>query len=344
MAKGGTSLNPGADPTLVQAAFHAAMANVPVDYSKAFTAMAEGYGKYAEGMSKAFTPMAIYAGLSSQKLVKQIKKDFGDFLKKGLQYLKTGEYDLGAVEAKFSEEQQTLYNSELADFLVSKESGDFKNFDSSDESSVKELQRKLQEVYGPNIIDFMKDSVLQTGDDAIDGKFGSATQKALQNFQSQYSELQKTEAYAASESEKLTGYLGEHVEGDEDSGYSSSWWQRHVADMKKWETTNYKLGGETYDLTDPKQYKTVLEIAKKFDAENVVKTTNRINTLQTQMGDAIRPSASKVDFTYNNENNQPINVNFLQKDDMIRDIRRRRNEASKITDPKKKAEKTSRVR
>ena len=103
MAKGGTSLNPGADPTLVQAAFHAAMANVPVDYSKAFTAMAEGYGKYAEGMSKAFTPMAIYAGLSSQKLVKQIKNDFGDFLKKGLQYLKTGVYDLGAVEAKFSE-------------------------------------------------------------------------------------------------------------------------------------------------------------------------------------------------------------------------------------------------
>ena len=34
MAKGGISLNPGADPTLVAAAREAAMANVPQDYSK----------------------------------------------------------------------------------------------------------------------------------------------------------------------------------------------------------------------------------------------------------------------------------------------------------------------
>jgi len=43
MAKGGISLNPGADPTLVRAATYAAMANVPKDLSGTFEAMATNY-------------------------------------------------------------------------------------------------------------------------------------------------------------------------------------------------------------------------------------------------------------------------------------------------------------
>ena len=43
MAQGGIDLNPGADPTLVNAAYAAAMANVPKDLSKTFEALATNY-------------------------------------------------------------------------------------------------------------------------------------------------------------------------------------------------------------------------------------------------------------------------------------------------------------
>ena len=57
--KGGgmIDLNPGADAKLDAAAYRASMANVPQDYSKAFTAMAEGYAKGLEGIQAAIKPL-----------------------------------------------------------------------------------------------------------------------------------------------------------------------------------------------------------------------------------------------------------------------------------------------
>ena len=52
-----TQLNPGADAVLVQAATNAAMANVPKDYSKAFTAMAQGQVLGLAGIQAAVTPL-----------------------------------------------------------------------------------------------------------------------------------------------------------------------------------------------------------------------------------------------------------------------------------------------
>lgn len=45
MAQGGINLNPGADPTLVNAAYRAAMANVPRDLSGTFEALATNYAQ-----------------------------------------------------------------------------------------------------------------------------------------------------------------------------------------------------------------------------------------------------------------------------------------------------------
>ena len=72
-----TQLNPGADQTLVAAATRAAMANVPLDHSKAYAALAEGYGKFAQGMLAMYAPIARGVGEAVKPLVDKIKEKIG---------------------------------------------------------------------------------------------------------------------------------------------------------------------------------------------------------------------------------------------------------------------------
>ena len=66
MAKGGTgisgpsmiNLNPGADPTLVNAAYRAAMANVPKDLSRTFEALATNYANTMQTVGQAWAGVA----------------------------------------------------------------------------------------------------------------------------------------------------------------------------------------------------------------------------------------------------------------------------------------------
>ena len=71
-----------------------------------------------------------------------------------------------------------VFNDNLIDIKDSdarkqivRETGNFRPLDKSNKTKVESLQRQLQEVYGPDVIDFYKNGVLQTGEDAVDGKF-----------------------------------------------------------------------------------------------------------------------------------------------------------------------------
>ena len=116
MAKGGTgtgisgpsmiNLNPGADATLVNAAYAAAMANVPKDLSRTFETMAESYQKTMAVMGQAW----------------------GDVAKIGAGYLKEAAGNF--IEGKKYEALGSLYqNAEGVNFLLN--GSDIKNDDGS---------------------------------------------------------------------------------------------------------------------------------------------------------------------------------------------------------------------
>ena len=95
MAQKGLSLNPGADPTLVNAAYAAAMANVPKDLSGTFEAMAASYQKTMEVRGQAW----------------------GDVAKIGAGYLKEAAGNF--IEGKKYEALGSLYqNAEGVNFLL----------------------------------------------------------------------------------------------------------------------------------------------------------------------------------------------------------------------------------
>ena len=76
MAKGGTNLNPGADATLVAAAYRAGMANVPKDLSGTFESLAESYDATMKSLGESFSNVIEKVGPLAVGMVKNaIKKD-----------------------------------------------------------------------------------------------------------------------------------------------------------------------------------------------------------------------------------------------------------------------------
>ena len=76
MAKGGTNLNPGADATLVGAAYRAAMANVPKDLSGTFEAMAKSYDETMQSVAESWsTVIEKVAPLAADLVNNAIKKN-----------------------------------------------------------------------------------------------------------------------------------------------------------------------------------------------------------------------------------------------------------------------------
>ena len=75
MAKGGLSLNPGADATLVQAATNAAMANVPKDLSGTFEKLAESYDDTMQSVAESWGSVAEkIVPLAASMVKKALKK------------------------------------------------------------------------------------------------------------------------------------------------------------------------------------------------------------------------------------------------------------------------------
>jgi len=75
MAQKGMSLNPGADPTLVAAAYRAGMANVPKDLSGTFEALAKSYGDTMKSVSESWGNTIKTVAKLGAPLIKQAIKD-----------------------------------------------------------------------------------------------------------------------------------------------------------------------------------------------------------------------------------------------------------------------------
>jgi len=339
-----TQLNPGADATLVQAATNAAMANVPKDYSKAFTAMAQGQILGLAGIQAAVTPLVkdMFAEIPAefQKLVKTTMKQIEGNIRHKI--LGKDEYDHEiAQEVEFDETQQTFYDSELINMQISKDDGKFIAINKGDIDSVKALQRQLQDMYGSDVIDFYKNGVLQTGEDAIDGDFGGATSKAYQQFKKDYKELSETQPFYRSESKRLGKQIGEHIEGDRTSGYSSSYFQRAVKTGFDAESTEWSGAGDgkTYDLTNTNQYNAALKAAKYWDDINKATATKTLDKYKSLIPQTIIPGEKNnfgYDYSYTDDNGNPVHVDFKFDDDHVKGIKERQIAANKLKGDKKK--------
>ena len=75
MAQKGMSLNPGADPTLVAAAYRAGMANVPKDLSGTFEALAKSYGETMKSVSESWNESIKTVAKLGAPLIKQAVRD-----------------------------------------------------------------------------------------------------------------------------------------------------------------------------------------------------------------------------------------------------------------------------
>ena len=179
-----TNLNPGADATLVAAAYRAAMANVPQDNSKAFTAMAEGYAKGMEGLQAAITPIlesTDIAGPLVEKIKNEITSGVGKLFTKT--DMETPENE--EIDTSFTEQQQTWFDNDI-DFYDSDMNED--NWRNESIESRKGFQRDLQKAGFS--IDYQKeDGTWVRGENAVDGVWGDATKEAYKKaleFQKEY--------------------------------------------------------------------------------------------------------------------------------------------------------------
>ncbi len=75
MAKKGTSLNPGADSTLVSAASRAAMANVPKDLTRTFESVARGYDSMMKTIGASYAGAIKSTADAAGNLIKKTQED-----------------------------------------------------------------------------------------------------------------------------------------------------------------------------------------------------------------------------------------------------------------------------
>ena len=196
-----TQLNPGADPTLVQAAYAASMANVPQDYSKAFGQMAEGYAKGLEGIQAAILPVAKALGNSEkfQKLLKEVGSGILEEIGGVVESVKQGFEDSDDFPLEeFTEGQQSLVDSNL--WYQIDQDNDYDYYARADQSKedIEDLQRDLQSS-GYNIDYENKDGVWIRGEAAVDGNLGgpnSSTRQALKQARLDAKDIQSTAMWA----------------------------------------------------------------------------------------------------------------------------------------------------
>ena len=179
-----TQLNPGADAVLVAAAYRAAMANVPLDYSKAFEQVAEGYGKYTEGMVELFKPIAQGVGAAAKPLVEKVKKTAGRNLERIWEDFNNPWEDdfLNTPEGVITPEDQNILDLDLGPYLdkIGSDPGGGKN------QAVEEFQERMQGL-NPDV-----DVLPQYG---VDGMMGPETEGAMNNIIKRQEELKKSGPY-----------------------------------------------------------------------------------------------------------------------------------------------------
>jgi hypothetical protein len=179
-----TQLNPGADQTLVAAAYRASMANVPLDHSKAYAALAEGYGKFAEGMVAMYAPIAKGVGEAVKPLVDKVKEKVGDNLEELWLNINKPFKDDWTVQPNERGEQIT---SLVEEWEASTGEGGLhetvydKRYATFNSDHIKELQTKIELLY-PNALPKW----------GADGRMGLETETAIKNLLKEKEELSKS--------------------------------------------------------------------------------------------------------------------------------------------------------
>jgi hypothetical protein len=179
-----TKLNPGADQVLVAAAYRAAMANVPVDQTKAYEQASKGYAKFASGMVAMYTPIVKGVIKAAEPLIEKVKERVGDNLEElWLNINKPFEDDYINDEFVLDERGEQITNlvEEWERYTgegLLLESFNLGNFDSAD---IEEFQTEIKKLY-PNAFPKW----------GTDGKMGLETETAIKNLLKDKEEYSKT--------------------------------------------------------------------------------------------------------------------------------------------------------
>jgi len=184
-----TNLNPGADATLVQAATNAAMANVPLDQSKAYAQLAAGYEKFASGMVSMYAPIAKQVGEAAAPLVEKVKEKVGENLQELWLAINTpfvDDYTNKPID--YTDQQRAILEVEIPDLsdepkgktidLAEKHRKRYpdatggwpevlKFIPGASSENIKALQEKINSIYGENTL-------------VEDGRYGPQTEKAIE--------------------------------------------------------------------------------------------------------------------------------------------------------------------
>ncbi len=163
-----TNLNPGADGTLVQAAYAAAMANVPQDQSAAYEQLALGYTKFTEGMTEMYKPLAQAVGEATAPLVEKVKERVGE----NLQELWL------AINTPFEDDYTNKIDTEL-EAKLNLEIPDFSTVERGVENAdVKAFQYEYLKLYGKNALPLW----------GPDGRLGTETEAAIEKLRKEQKE------------------------------------------------------------------------------------------------------------------------------------------------------------
>ena len=241
-----TQLNPGADQTLVAAATRAAMANVPLDHSKAYAALAQGYGKFAQGMLAMYAPIARGVGEAVKPLVDKVKEKIGDNLEElwlnvNMPFHEVGK-DYDFEEIQYDELDQNILGF---DPDLSSEQRGVKS------ANIEALQNQIREIDPTALPNW-----------GIDGKLGDETEEAIKNILKEKEELQKSEPYIKQEIE-LNKERIEHWEKEGKYKFADRFRKRNI-ELESQIIPTIKAGG-VYTHTNDRNQTTNISIVGQDD-------------------------------------------------------------------------------
>ena len=315
-----TNLNPGADATLVAAATNAAMANVPLDYSKAFGEIAKGYGKYTEGLGKIYQGLYNANSEAVNKIVGQVKEHVGDII--------------DSVFAKQEIDNQEVEYEPLTD--RQNELIDIQTIYFDEEI----LTAFPLESYNSDEITSVQNNLLNAGYDigptGPDGKLGKNTKAAFAQAQKDWGEIENNPAYIQSEIERYERVVVEW-EGKYAGRYARI--EKAKADGVT-DFTNYK--DETYDVTTEKGYNAAVATVKEGEAVKLGGLKERLSKYEKKLTQ-IQPVKTGGVYTYKNGYNNDTKVLIGTADTYLLGLREELKEANKIENSQEKTKKITEI-
>ena len=297
-----TQLNPGADATLVAAAYRASMANVPQDYSKAFTAMAEGYATGVAGITAAIKPLVQGAFSEVAEGAQNLLKEAGEGIIKAVGTELTYKdhdatiADKGGEIPGYTEQEQALVDSDLWEAI--EYNFNIPKLDKMSEDEVGKLQNRLLDA-GYKLPKF-----------GADKKMGPETKKAVEQAREDAKKLKETAAYAQSEMEWHKGRLEETT------------WMDDV---------EYEI-----DEGNKEGQKKASKIAKDADAEENILREGFAKEWETKLQERTKTLKTGSTLTTVDNNGQETTTVYTTSEDYITELKKQMVENNKKEDSDEK--------